>query len=98
VLANSASLAFYIGVIALILRALATKRLKVRHPKEWVRLGNPALIDQGSSDIGSIALTRFFLRGEFFKIQDTTLRFLCIAFNLAAMTTVLLMVATAISW
>ena len=83
--------AFIFGIVAYGLRAVATARLREKHPTEWARLGNPELTEQGPKDLASQAMARFLLRGEFFKISDLILRFYCVGFYLALAAAVILM-------
>lgn len=84
--------AFVFGIAAYALRAIATARLREKHPAEWARLGNPMLTEQGPQDYASQAMAKFLLRGEFFKVSDTALWIYCIAFYLALAAAILLMI------
>ena len=84
--------AFIFGIAAYALRALATARLREKHPGEWSHLGDPTLTEQGPQDYASQAMAKSLLRGDFFKVPDTILWIYCIAFYLALIATILLMV------
>jgi hypothetical protein len=88
---NIESLAFYVAVIAFSLRVLAIKRLKTKHPVEWAKLGNPNFAGRGLGDFGSVPLS-FFFRGKFFRVDDQLLHLLCIAFDLSAGASIVLLV------
>ena len=84
--------AFIFGAAAYALRAIATARLREKHPAEWSRLGQPMLTEQGPQDFASQAMAKFLLRGEFFKVSDMLLRIYGIAFYVTLAAAVSLMV------
>lgn len=87
--------AFFMALAAFGLRALATHRLRTRHPTQWAELGHPAPIDQGPGDPGSLSVVRFFFLGEFFQIRDRVLHVESILFDLSVIAGVILMLKAA---